>query len=81
MPKLTDDDRTEIIRLYLAGEKVEAIACRFGVAPSYPGLLAKRCGKALRTPQRHRDNMSDSALSRRPLPARKTRARARGAEV
>ncbi|MFI0847782.1 hypothetical protein [Mesorhizobium sp. IMUNJ 23232] len=41
---ITEDDRQNILRRYVAGEPVTKIAKRFGVATSYPTILAKRRG-------------------------------------
>jgi len=41
---LTPDQRLEIMRLYLKGEKVDAIAAAFGVGRTYPTQLCHRRG-------------------------------------
>ncbi|KAB2655915.1 hypothetical protein F9K94_15420 [Brucella tritici] len=53
-PRLTSTDKGNILSAYVSGEPIKSISERFGVHPSYPGLLAKRRGLFLRssaTPQ------------------------------
>lgn len=53
-PRLTSTDKGNILAAYVSGEPIKSISERFGVHPSYPGLLAKRRGLFLRssaTPQ------------------------------
>ena len=44
MTRLSEDTRLEILKAYLAGEKMTAIADRFGVDKCYPRILAYRRG-------------------------------------
>lgn len=44
----TPEQKTEILRLYILGEKTEVISAMFGCANSYPGVLAERVGLAKR---------------------------------
>ena len=46
--KLTPEQRDEIVRLFRAGVKVDAIAAQFGVGREYPGKLAHRRGEPRR---------------------------------
>lgn len=41
-PRLTEQEKLGILKAYAAGEKVIAIAARFGVDNSYPSKLNKR---------------------------------------
>jgi transposase-like protein len=47
-PRLTKEAKQAILASYRRGDRVAAIAARFGVHQSYPGLLAKRRGFAVR---------------------------------
>ncbi len=47
-PRLDSETKDKIVAEYLAGVKIHEIAKRFRVDPSYPGLLARRRGVALR---------------------------------
>jgi transposase-like protein len=40
--RLTQEDKSELLRCYYAGEKIEAIAARYGVSNSYPSTYAAR---------------------------------------
>ena len=44
MRRLSEAEKVEIVAAYLRGERLAAIAARFGVVKQYPGLLAARCG-------------------------------------
>lgn len=49
---LSPEQASEMLRRYCAGtETVASIAADFGVDQTYPGLLAKRRGIALRDPK------------------------------
>ncbi len=48
-PRLTSTDKGNILAAYVGGEPIKSISERFGVHPSYPGLLAKRRGLFLRS--------------------------------
>jgi len=63
-PRLTQEQKNEIVAQYLDGVSTRKIAAEFGVDPSYPSILAKRYGVSLRLDKRHRDLMSDSARAR-----------------
>lgn len=41
-PRLSKEQKAEICKAYEAGENITLIASRYGVHPTYPGLLAKR---------------------------------------
>lgn len=43
-PRLTEADKRAVLRAYGAGEKIAAIAARFGIDHSYPAHLARRRG-------------------------------------
>ena len=47
-PRLDKATKDKIVAAYVAGEKVADIAKRFGVDPTYPGLLARRRGHSMR---------------------------------
>jgi transposase-like protein len=47
-PRLDKSTKDEIVAAYVAGERTADIAKRFGVDGSYPTLLARRRGIALR---------------------------------
>lgn len=49
--RLTQDDKSELLRCYYAGEKIEAIAARFGVSISYASTYAARKGLKVRRRQ------------------------------
>lgn len=49
-PRLTSKQVMEMLRRYATSEPIVTIAAEFGVDPSYPGLLAKRCGLPMRRP-------------------------------
>lgn len=49
-PRLTAEQKNEMVRRYAAGELLTAIAADFGVHPGYPSLLAKRRGLPRRVP-------------------------------
>lgn len=73
-PRLTSFDKGSILAAYIVGEPIKSISERFGVHPSYPGLLAKRRGFSLRsstTPQAPRSvdekTEAQSPASRSPL--------------
>lgn len=53
--QLTPEQTKDLLRRYgETDEPVRAIADRFGVDPSYPTLLARRSGMALRAPNNGR---------------------------
>lgn len=51
-PRLSDETKDAIVRDYLAGINVYAIAAQYGVGHSYPGILARRRGHQARRPYR-----------------------------
>lgn len=51
-PRLTDELKSEILSAYVAGDKLTVIAARFGCDQSYPTILARRRGVAVRN-ERH----------------------------
>ncbi|MBN9459037.1 MAG: hypothetical protein J0I54_20585 [Bosea sp.] len=62
---LSEEQASEMLRRYSAGvEPVRAIAAAFGVDPSYPGLLARRSGIALRKPNRFSKQLAGSGEPR-----------------
>ena len=63
-PRLTQEQKNEIVAQYFGGVPTLDIAARFGVDRSYPSLLAKRYGVRMRTNVRIRARMSDSAKAR-----------------
>jgi transposase-like protein len=50
----TKEQKQEIIDRYRRGEKVHVIAHVFGCSPSYPALISKRKGVAIRRPRKRR---------------------------
>jgi len=63
-PRLTQDQKDEIVAQYCAGVSVTKIAASFGVDRSYPTLLAQRRGAALRMNRLSRERMANSARAR-----------------
>lgn len=51
-PRLDKDTKDKIIAAYLAGDKIDDMAKKFGVHRSYPCHLARRRGVKLRRPCR-----------------------------
>lgn len=54
-PRLSKQDRENIVREYLQGDKIADIARKWGVDQTYPRILAKRRGHSdqrWRTPRR-----------------------------
>ena len=47
-PRLSKDTKNAIIAEYVAGVKTHAIAAKYGVDRTYPGILARRRGVAQR---------------------------------
>lgn len=43
-PRLTEQEKLDILKAYAGREKLDAIAARFGVDRSYPSKLNKRRG-------------------------------------
>jgi len=41
-PRLSSKQKNQIVNEYASGVKSSLIASRFGIDPSYPGLLARR---------------------------------------
>lgn len=48
MRRLSEAEKVEIVAAYLRGERLAAIAARFGISEHYPGLLAARRGHPAR---------------------------------
>lgn len=65
---LTEEQKQAILEAYRAGRAISDIAREFGCDQSYPGLLAKRRGVALRQSRAVRDRLSESARGRRGWP-------------
>jgi transposase-like protein len=63
-PRLTEEQKNEIVAQYCERISTRKIAAEFGVDPSYPSILAKRYGVKLRMAQRHRDLMAAAARVR-----------------
>ncbi len=63
-PRLTAEQKNEIVRRYRAGENVIQLAAAFGVHSSYPGLLVKRRGGRLRASYSARSLTAPSAERR-----------------
>lgn len=62
--RLTEEQKNEIIALYVAGVSTVKIAAQFNVDRSYPTLLAQRRGVSLRMNRHSRERMADAARVR-----------------
>lgn len=50
--RLSNADKAEIVRRYLAGHKVRDIAATYGLAVGYPSQIVRRRGVTLRRTRR-----------------------------
>ena len=64
-PRLTAIEKERLLDAYQADEPTRAIADRFNVDPSYPSILAGRCGVKRRFSDHHRAAISVAKSSRR----------------
>ena len=64
-PRLTAIEKERLLDAYQADEPTRAIAERFNVDPSYPSILAGRCGVKRRFSDHHRAAISVAKSSRR----------------
>lgn len=60
-PRLDKATKDRIVAAYVAGDKVADIAERFGVHPSYPGMLAGRRGYPTRLQEALREKRESSS--------------------
>lgn len=66
--RLSRQEVLDIVTAYMNGEKVTAIAHRYGISECYPGILASKAGVELRTPYEVRSRQSESARNRKKTP-------------